>query len=428
VTFSFHPSTLRSRATHGTVLAAAVVLAASLLPAGSAAAAPSPISPRFFGVSDGAPAGTGAAGFPRAPIGSIRLWDTGTAWNQLEYAPGKWNFAHLDNVIATARARGAKPMLVLGQTPRFHSTHPSWVGAYGKGAPAMPTMSSWKRYVATVAKRYGTQVEYQVWNEPNVVGYWRGSPYQMARLTAATRHILKSWAPGATLVAPSFPVRLSPQRSWVSRYYAQRTGGHRVAYYVDAIAVNPYPLVTGGPETSMTLLRSARKILSSRGVRGKPIWNTEINYGLTGRGTTARNISRRREAANVARTFVLNAANGVKRVYWYAWDLHGIANTEMTYRNSATLAPGGVAFKVTSSWLVGSRMRGCSVSSRRTYTCKVTYSGGVKRIYWNPSRSSSIRTVGSATYYQGTLGKTTRLHGTKTLKVGYSPIMVRSRR
>ncbi|MGZ4631380.1 MAG: hypothetical protein ACXV2G_01840 [Actinomycetes bacterium] len=403
------------------------VLAASLFPAVSADAATAPISSRYFGVSDGAPAGTSAAGFPRAPVGSIRLWDSGTAWNQLEYAPGKWNFDHLDRVVATARAKNAKPLLVLGQTPRFHATHPGWAGAYGKGAPSMPHMNAWKRYVATVAQRYGTRVDYQVWNEPNVRGYWRGSPGQMAQLTAAARHILKTWAPGATLAAPSFPVRLSTQRAWLARYYAQKTGGHRVSYYVDVASLNLYPLATGTPESSMQLLRSARSILSRYNVH-KPIWNTEINYGLTGKGTNAKNISRRREAAYVSRTYVLNAAKGVRRVFWYSWDLHGLANTEMTYSNSATLAPGGRAFTVTSSWLVGGRMRGCSVSSNNTYTCTVSYAGGVKRIYWNPSRSASVRAVGSATYYQGTLGTKKTLHGGERLAVGYAPIMVRSTR
>lgn len=425
---------IRPSATRASVLGVSVVLAASLLPAASlvpaasAKAAPAPVKSTYFGVSDGSPAGTAAAGFPRAPVGSLRLWDSGVTWRELEYASGKWNFAQLDSVVATARAKKARPLLVLGQTPRFHATHPGQVGFYGAGASSMPKMSAWKRYVATVAQRYGTKVEYQVWNEPNVRGFFRGTPKQMAALTAATRHVLKTWAPGATLVAPSFPVRLATQRSWLSRYYAQKTGGHRVASYLDVVALNLYPLVNGRPEASMQLLRASRKVLAARGVHGKPIWNTEVNYGLTGRGTKAKNISRRREAAYVARTYVLNAANNVKRVYWYAWDLQGIGNTEMTYSNDASLAPGGTAFTVVSSWLVGGRMRGCSVNSRGTYTCTVTYSGGVKRIYWNPTRAASIRTVGSATSYQGTLGKTKSVHGKKLLKVNYAPIMVRSRR
>jgi hypothetical protein len=328
--------------------------------------------------------------------------------------------------VSTARAKGAKPLLVLGQTPRFHATHPGWVGSYGKGAPTMPKLSAWKRYVRTVAQRYGRTIGYQVWNEPNIRGYWRGTPGQMARLTRAARYEVKKAAPGATLAAPSFPVRLSQQRSWVLRYYRQRTGGHRVAHYVDVVSLNLYPKAAGNPESSMSLLHYMRPRLRSLGVR-KQIWNTEINYGLTGHGQNAARISRRRQAAYVARTYVLNIADNVRRVYWYAWDLHGLANTEVTWRNSAGLAPGGKAYKVVQSWLLGGRMRGCSIS-RGTYSCKVTYRGGVKRIYWNPSRRTSIRAVGSATSVQMVLGKQRKLRGGERLSVNYAPIMVRSKR
>jgi hypothetical protein len=52
----------------------------------------------------------------------------------------------------------------------------------------------------------------------------------------------------------------------------------------------------------------------------------------------------------------------------------------------------------------------------------------VKRIYWNPSRRTSIRAVGSATSVQMVLGKQRKLHGGERLSVNYAPIMVRSKR
>jgi hypothetical protein len=416
-----------SRLARAAAFGVSLVLAGSLLPASGAEAAASPrITSRLFGASDNAPSGPGASGFPRGPVGSLRLWDTQVSWRDLETSPGGFNFDYLDALIATARQHGAKPMIVLGQTPHFYASHPSAKGAYGKGAATMPDLAAWKRYIATVAARYGSTVDYQVWNEPNVIGYWLGSPAQMAKLTRTARGVLDTWAPKATLVAPSFPVRLAAQRSWISRFYARKTGGHKVASYVDVVSLNLYPPKVGGPETSMSLLREMRRILTARGVH-KPIWNTEINYGLIGNGSNARNISLRRQAANVTRTYVLNAANRIRRVYWYSWDLQGLANTDLTARNDATLTKAGVAYGVVSTWLVGSKVRGCSVSSSGTYTCRARYSGGVKRIYWNPSRRTTVRAIGSATYAEGMLGTRRTLHGGEHLSVGYAPILVRSK-
>jgi hypothetical protein len=409
-------------------LGISLVLAGSLLPASNAdAVAPPRITSRFFGASDHAPDGSKAAGFPRGPVGSLRLWDTQVSWRELETRPGVFRFAYLDSLVATAHEHGAKPLLVLGQTPRFYSSKPGVVGAYGGGAPTMPYLGAWKRYIATVAQRYGSAIDYQVWNEPNVIGYWRGTPAQMATLTRTARGVLNKWAPNSTLVAPSFPVRLPAQRSWVANFYALKTDGRNVASYVDVISLNLYPPAVGQPEMSMSLLQEMRHILAARGVH-KPIWNTEINYGLIGNGSNAGHISARRQAANVTRTFVLNAANGVRRVYWYAWDLHGIGNTALTARNNATLTQAGVAYRVVASWLVGGRVAGCSVGGSGLYTCTVLSPDGVKRIYWDPSGASAVRTVGSSTYSEGLLGARRTLHGGELLTVGYAPVLVRSAR
>ena len=51
-----------------------------------------------------------------------------------------------------------------------------------------------------------------------------------------------------------------------------------------------------------------------------PLWNVEINYGVAGDARVGRHRSRpRKQASYVTRTFLLNAANGVKRVYWLGW-------------------------------------------------------------------------------------------------------------
>ena len=38
----------------------------------------------------------------------------------------------------------------------------------------MPDLGAWRRYVTAVAERYGDRIDYQVWNETNVIGYWTG--------------------------------------------------------------------------------------------------------------------------------------------------------------------------------------------------------------------------------------------------------------
>jgi hypothetical protein len=401
---------------------AAIGLGLTLLPATPASAATAPIPASFFGMHDSSP-----VTWPTSPIGSIRLWDSGVTWRQIETAPGVFDFSRLDSQIDAARAHGARVLLVLGQTPRFHSTKPGLRGSYGLGAASMPTQTSWTNYVAKVVRRYkGRGIDYQVWNEANVQGYWRGTPRQMATLTKLASRVINNNDASAKVIAPALATRLTSQRAYVRDFYALRTGGKKVSAYVDAVALNLYPLPSETPEASMKLLAAGKTLLHRAGVK-KPIWNTEINYGLLG-GGTAKDISRAKEAAYVGRTFVLNAANGVKRTFWYAWDLQKLANTQLTYANGSSLAPAGRAYTVVRGWLLGSRIQGCPRDSRGTYTCTMTYSGGVKRIYWNPSRKVTVHAVKSARAWAGILGAEHVISGGEALGVGKSPIMVRSAR
>jgi hypothetical protein len=398
----------------------AVGVGLALLPAAPASAASQRVTSTFFGMHD-----SNLATFPAAPVGTARLWDSGVTWREIETSPGVFNFTRLDEQVAAARANGARVLLVLGQTPRFHATQPGKRGAYGPGAASMPHEAAWKKYVTTVVRRYkGRGVDYQVWNEANVSGYWQGTPAQMAKLTQWTSRIVNSNDSGAKVVAPALATRLSSQRLWLRTFYAQRTGGKKVAGWVDVVSLNLYPVASGSPESSMTLLAAVRTMLKQAAVT-KPVWNTEINYGLLG-GGTAKRIPAAKQAAFVARTYLLNAANNVKRVYWYSWDLQRLANTSLTQDNDTSLTQAGTAYKVVRSWLIGARTKGCVRDRKGTYTCTLAYSGGVRRVYWNPSRKVTIRAVKSARATMGLSGVERPASSGVQVGVGMSPVMVRS--
>ena len=404
------------------VMALALGLAVTLLPAGPADAAQRVTRP-FFGMTD-----SDLTSFPASRPGAVRLWDSGVSWREIERSPGVFDFSRLDASVDAARANGSDVLIVLGQTPRFHAQRPNAPSLYAKGASSPPKLAPWKRYVRKLVLRYkGRGVDYQVWNEGNVPGFWSGTPAKLAALTKVTHSVVNSNDAKAKVVGPAFATRLTSQRRWMDTFFVQQTGGSRVGRWMDVVSLNLYPLTNDGPEASMSLLAASRSILRRHGVT-KPVWNTEINYGIqVGGGGTARDISRKKEAAYVARTYVLNAVNNVKRVYWYSWDVQKLVNTQLTFANGS-VTPAGKTYSVVKTWLQGTKALGCSRSGNGTYTCTFRYPDGVKRVYWNPSRKATIRTVPSATrlYFQG--GGDERVRGGKTVGVSFAPIMVRSGR
>ncbi|MGZ5399606.1 MAG: hypothetical protein ACXWDM_06290 [Nocardioides sp.] len=392
------------------------------------------IRSEFFGMHEHR---ISAGELPGVTLGSVRLWDTGTTWRRIEGSRGSFNWSPVDNAVETARGAGLRPLLVLGQTPRFHAQHPRAPGAYGEGATSMPNLTAWKRYVSQAAKRYGNSVDYQIWNEPSVINFWTGSVRQMARLTATAGTVItRIVGRRATVVAPSFPLRLTGQKTWFRKFWSTRVGGASVARHLDVVSVNAYPLDDEAPEDSMALIRFAKQALP-QGARGKPVWNTEINYGLVSGasgGDPAQKISNARQAAFVARTYLLNAASDVRRVYWYSWTVGKIANTHLVKANQTTLTPAGRAYQVVHDWLVGTNVSTCARARRGTlagtYTCVARESRReVRRIYWKPSgQPVGITTHRTATRWSDLSGNTTRRTGPFRVRVGGAPIMVTSRR
>jgi polysaccharide biosynthesis protein PslG len=405
------------------------------------------VSPTLFGMHD-----TSRISLTKPGVHAIRLWDTHTAWSDIETSPGVYTWTNLDHYVTAAQKAGVKVTLVLGLTPSFYSSDPTKLPA--------DEVQHYASYVKAVMDRYrhwgpsgapGIQ-SYQVWNEANISGYWTGTQQEMGDLTKIVWDLRNSDAPGATVVAPALTTRMSYQVGWIKKWAAVKIGPRKKPVYdfFDVTSLNLYPPATIGtgaaarpglPEDSMTQLAAVKAILRAAHWPAKPIWDTEINYGLVGGELhpPAAPISDSHQVAFVIRTYLLNAARGVKRVFWYRYDLGPyeggtLANTLMTKSTDFhTLTPAGHALTRVESWLNGARLVGtptnqpCTTDSHGTYTCLIRYASGVGRVYWNPFRTATVTLSRTATKTMDGSGRTASVHGGQKLRVRSMPVLVRSR-
>jgi hypothetical protein len=140
------------------------------------------------------------------------------------------------------------------------------------------------------------------------------------------------------------------------------------------------------------------------------------------------------------RTYLLNAAAGIQRVFWYAYDMGELTgggtlgNTLLTRSAdlaAGSLTPAGHAFTRIQSWmagtLVGTTKRApCIEAKNGTYTCVVKYHKGMGRIYWNPTKTVKVTVVKSAKKRVDEYGRSTSVKGGKKIKVTFAPVLVRS--
>ena len=393
----------------------------------------------FYGIHDGS-----MDAYGRIPFGSVRLWDAGVTWRYLETSPGVYDWSRLDALVSAAQAHHVKVTLVLAMTPSFYATSPTQPPS---------DIDAYARFVRAVMTRYrhfnGQRGigAYQVWNEGNLSRFWTGTPQQLAQLTEVVDQVRDEVDPRATVVAPSFATGMPYQFRWMEDYQSQLVDGRPVwqHYDVNALSIYPQPQVgerAAGPEDAMALLRKSRNKLAYAGVpHGKKLWISEVNYGLRGGPDgplPAYGLGRRRQVANVLRTYLLAAANGVSRVFWYRYDWHHVfdgrtlGNTLLSDPDNSTRvwAPGR-ALRIAEHWLRGTLIgthgrRPCARVHHGTYSCTVRYRGREHTIYWNPHRKVRIRVPGARTSAR-TAGGAGRRTTSRTVRVSYQPVMVRVR-
>ncbi|MHB8283204.1 MAG: GH39 family glycosyl hydrolase [Caulobacteraceae bacterium] len=96
-----------------------------------------------------------------------------------------YDWTGIDTLYDDLLAKGIKPFVELGFTPQAMATSPQTI-FYWKGNTSHPVSADWRRlidaFVHHLEARYGqTEVRrwyFEVWNEPNLAGFWEGGDQQ----------------------------------------------------------------------------------------------------------------------------------------------------------------------------------------------------------------------------------------------------------
>jgi hypothetical protein len=293
--------------------------------------------------------------------GTVRLWDTVTSWNKVEPKQGEFEWSKLDREVANAAANGQEVLLVLGGTPEWAAVGGAPGAEFAGTGSSMPMKEAtlFEDYVRAVVQRYDSRIQaYQIWNEANIEQFWRGTPELMADLTARAYRVIKAAQPNATVVAASTGSRWI--KGFTEFYPEYLTALGNLGWPVDAYSVHLYPQATGTPMDRIYLLGLMRTALRIANAPDKPIWETEINYGVTnpGAGDAARAIPVAEIPGYVGRTYLDSLRYGIARTYWYAWTPeYRILGIQMWAGYPATRA-----YRTIRDWLVGATFHGCSTT------------------------------------------------------------------
>jgi hypothetical protein len=361
------------------------------------------------GIAQAAPADTGPT--------SIRLWDAGVRWDQIETARDRYDWAPLDAAVDNARAAGATDILyVLGSTPQWAARDQQRPGLYGPGTTSLPRdTDDYLDYARAVANRYrGRITAYQIWNEANTRSFYEGDWTALATLTKRTYDAIKITDPNALVIAASSTVIPGPLFETESFFVRYARALHQMGDPVDAMAVHLYPVDTSkGPDARAESILAAQQVLNKVGI-DRALWDTEVNYGDRRPGLPQVVPDSRTAVTYVARTYLDAAALGVARSYWYGWDSH-VLGIDMTDDNGITAA--GLAFLTVRDWLTGARPAGCQET------------GGIRRCHFSAADGSAFTVVWGTGSVDATGLQVCRLDGTcvdgGAITVDSQPVLLR---
>jgi hypothetical protein len=392
--------------------------------------------------------------WPSVPFGTLRLWDSGVAWAQLETSDaGTYDFSTLDTWLAAAQSHGVEVLYTFGRTPSFASSQPSLSCAEGVGECAPPsdlaadgtgTNAYFKTFVAALLAHVGTKIAYyEVWNEANNVQFWVGTAPQLVRLAYDLRGAVAAAGLPATVLTPSMcncdnshltgKTGTNPQDGmafYLATALPKSVGKGTGASLAEGIAFHPY-LGKPAPEGIVGLTQSMKTTMSKYDAGALPLWDTESSWGknelITGCPTSGLAPFSSTCTANMAdfasRSLTLAHCAGIHRFSWYQWDNH--SEGTLWEKADGTL-PAGKAYARVETWLSGAKLSPCVNASGTVWTCTLGRAGGYEaEIVWDTAGPSSFTPGSTFTQYESLSGVVTKLGATVTL--GTSPLLLENR-
>lgn len=232
-------------------------------------------------------------------------------WNRVEPRKGFFDWPKFDQAVAVARARNIDIIGKLVYSADWASSAPSGTASSTARYYPPSDYADYVNYAVATVERYKDRVKvWEIWNEPNIVQYWKPAPdaSAYARLLKDTYAAIKRVQPDAIVVTGG-----------LAGYSEQYLNGLRDAGAMgsfDGLGLHTY--VEGAPEPStLDSWISATESFLARNAPGKSIWITETGWSTCTTCAAGAGVSEAEQADYLSRSMIDAAGHGVAAYAWY---------------------------------------------------------------------------------------------------------------
>jgi polysaccharide biosynthesis protein PslG len=221
--------------------------------------------------------GEGGADFLRTPI----------SWAVVEQTEGERDWSVYDDLYDELQEMDVAPLWVPTSAPCWASILPCR-GVETSLAPRPEHVDEYGDFVAELAERYPGTIGIEVWNEPNLERYFRGtdSVEEYGRLfEAAASAVGERGSEVPVVIAGLSPITESGPGKIAWPEFLRELLAGEAARDADGLALHPYTTLVpdeAPPVTVRRIYEQTREITERVGAGGLPLWVTEIGITTAG--------------------------------------------------------------------------------------------------------------------------------------------------
>ena len=262
-------------------------------------------------------------------------------WSSVEKTKGVYDWTQMDSWVNSIETRGLSILMTIVWNNRLYEDQ------YDRAIVTEEGRQAFAKFASDVVTHYkGKNIVYEIWNEPNLNGFWKGisgassNSTQMgaeyAQLVNVAVPAMKTADPDCCVAIGSISCLWSDSFRWFNSVVANGA----LDCGADYISVHPYGFAF--PELAMTDgYPVIRETLDSNGHSEIGILNSEVGYdtdSLINRGHTAEEAPYA-QAWYMVRQYMLDIVNDIAISNWYEFsetDHWGVVNANLTERPSYT--------------------------------------------------------------------------------------------
>jgi hypothetical protein len=220
-------------------------------------------------------------------------------WDRIERQDGVFDFSGYDSYVDTAIREGKKVVAVLAY-------HTPWLFPEGKSKAyiSAENIPYFLRFAEEMVRHFKGRIDvWEIWNEPNLNRFWKGTAKEFYELTKQTARRMREVDPEAYILGGAF---LRAPTGYIRNMY--KAGAMED---LDGLAFHPYAL---NPDGAMRLYDNFIKVLAEINFT-RPVWITEVGYPTGGWYPTKASLNEL--PSYVVKTIAGAAARGARALLWY---------------------------------------------------------------------------------------------------------------